>query len=68
LAKLVRHALDHLVLAIEEREPARLRLLDDRHLDARHARQALALVVVLAVARDSASNDIFDERFQNVSR
>ena len=30
-------------LAVEEREPARLRLLDDADLDARHERQALAL-------------------------
>jgi hypothetical protein len=33
LDELVGHAVDVVVLAVEEREPARLRLLDDRDLE-----------------------------------
>ena len=40
--EVVRHPLDEVVLAVEEREPARLVLLDHEHLDAPDDREALA--------------------------
>ena len=42
-AKLVRDAIDHVLLVVEERQPTRLRLLDHRDLDAVDQRQAPAL-------------------------